>query len=422
MNTAQSLDNIIDMMGSVRTPEEINEMTSVVRRSILLYYVQPKHFSKTRLRKIYDYLKKNLDKSVKKASDRQISNYLKGRIYAKQIAKENDSLEFEFYVTKNKYDGIDVVRMVNTKGITNPKFLKSGSAYKIDEEIISLSGKTPGDSVRMFKTSRRFDQIEDEFLQQFQEALQKVGLGTRTRTVIVGGKVFYNVANIIKKPGRANDPGADFVFVDVDGKVVPESGISHKGQVFRSYGGIRNLSSQIKLLELKSFIEDVKEEWKKVIRSGRTPSEVGFIRHLPDDVISKILYKGDIKFVVIGNLKFDYDGKKEAVIISGPGLHQEPSIPDKEYRPVLKSIYGTGGTKFQYGLAADLYFNLSEMGDMNLVSASMEEKILSMKMEPVKDNISEIPEVADVVIAAKLPIRLECVPSNKARSKRLKKI
>ena len=173
---------------------------------------------------------------------------------------------------------------------------------------------------------------------------------------------------------------------------------------------------------MKSFIEDVKEEWKKVIRSGRTPSEVGFIRQLPDDVISKILYKGDIKFVVIGNLKFDYDGKKEAVIISGPGLHQQPSIPDKDYRPVLKSIYGTGGTKFQYGLAADLYFNLSEMGDMNLVSASMEEKILSMKMEPVKDNISEIPEVADVVIAAKLPIRLECVPSNKARSKRLKKI
>ena len=427
MNRQHYLENIVNMMGSIKSINPVSEMTSVIRRSVLLYYVQPKHLSKSRLRKIYDLLDKKLSKSVKRKSDKQVFNYLSGRVYAKQIVLPGDKIEFEFYVTKDKYDGIDVVRGVNAKNNTDPDFLRPGNAYKIDEEIISLSDKVPGDSVRMLKTSRRYDQLEMEFLEQFQNALKMQGLGRRTTTVVIGDKTLKNVGGIVKKSGQANAPGADFVFIDVDGNDIKGTGISHKAEIFRSYGGIKKLSSELEqAVELKEFIQDAREAWKKAIKLGQSPREVGFVRDLNEDAIRRVLYKGDIDYVVIGNLKFDYDEKSNSIIVHGPGLYQSPQIPKKEYQPVLKSIYGTGGSKIKFGLAADLYFDLSDMNDMDpsLVSDALGRKISSMQMEPEFVSLEDegIPEIKKIIVAAKLPVRLECVPRLKASSKRLKKI
>ena len=423
MNTDQSLDNIVDMLGSINS---VNEMAAVIRKSALLYYVDPRDLSRSRLRKIYNILEKKLEKSTKRKSDKQILNYLNGRIYVKQVIKADDKLEFEFYVTKRRYDSKEVTRTVNTKNITDPQFLRSGNAFKIDKEVVSISDKVPGDEVRFLKTTGVDPAaIESEFLKQFQEALKLKGLGEKTNTVVMGGNTFKNVGGIVKKPGKVNDPGADFVLIDINGSIIQGSGISHKGQIFKSYGGIKKLSKELSdAVELEEFIEDARTAFKSAIKSGKSPREVGFIRDLDDNTIRKILYKGDISYVVIGNLKFDYKEGSNSILIHGPGLYQEPQIPKKEYQPVLKSTYGPKGSKFQFNLTADMYYKLSDMSDMNpmMISDALGRKITAMQMQPVFSKVEEVPEIDKVVVAARLSVRLECVPRIKASSKRLKKI
>ena len=331
MNEDHSINTIIEMLGSIGSINSVNEMAAVIRESALLYYVDPKDLSKSRLRKIYNILEKQLEKSTKKKSDKQILNYLNGRIYVKQIIKTDDKLEFEFYVTKKKYDSKRFTRTVNTKNITDPEELRSGNAFKIDEEIVSITDKVPGDEVRFLKTTGVDPAaIESEFLKQFQKALKLKGLGKKTNTVIMGGNTFKNVGGIIKKPGKVNDPGADFVLIDINGSIIQGSGISHKAQIFKSYGGIKKLSKELSdAVDLQEFIEDARAAFKSAIKSGKSPREVGFVRDLGDNAIRKILYKGDISYVVIGNLKFDYSEKSNSILIHGPGLYQEPQIPKK---------------------------------------------------------------------------------------------
>ena len=66
---------------------------------------------------------------------------------------------------------------------------------------------------------------------------------------------------------------------------------------------------------------------------------------------------------------------------------------------------------------------MSDM-DPSLISDALGRKISSMQMEPVFDSLEGegIPEIKKIIVAAKLPVRLECVPRLKASSKRLKKI
>lgn len=429
MSKDKLLNEIVEMLSAV-SQTNLSEMTAVIRRAVKLYYVQPKHLSNKKVSKIYDIINKNYREGAYPKNDNEARRYLHGRVFARQIVlPDSDKLKFEFYVTKNKFsDWQDRVTKANVKEKDKlPEFLASDNATLIDDDIISIrSDIVPGDTVRMLRTGGRSDSVEREFLEHFQRELAEAGLGSKTNTVVISGKKFENVAGMIKKPGAVNAADADFVLVDDDGTPIEGSSISHKAEIFRSYGGVKKLLSNEKIGKfLNSFVSDCEAAWKKWIKAGKSASAGGFKRKLPDDITREVLYKGGINFVVIGNLQFKYVEQGNYIAMSGKGLYERPTIPNEAYRPVLRSIYGSGGSKVDIKLDMTLYLDLNEMDDIGLLSGAIEKRLAALKLIPMRDSLPGLPEVGQdegVIVGARLPIRLECVPQNKASGARLTEI
>lgn len=431
------LNEIIELMQSVSTdskPPPVSEMTAVVRKSILAYYVLPKYLSDTRLRKIYTFLKEKLSSDVLPKSTKALRNYLAGRVFAVQVSSGN-KLEFKFFVTKATHReekfrsrAKDVKYLEGILGLDlsgYPRTNVEGKAWEIDGKVISVTANK-GDTVRMFRSpGRPSDSVEDEYLESFSESMKELGLGQSVHKVAyeVNGKIaagFSSVAGMIKKPGRRNDPGADFVLADTSGKVIKGSAISHKDSVFRSYGGIKLMANDFRTGDLAEFIEDATEKWKEIIASGVKPNTVGLVRELDEEVLKDILYKSDIDFLVIGGLNFRL--QNDTIIISSQEFYKSPQIPKENHKPMLKSIVGSGGSSVIKGVARNIYANLSDLPLEASSLAALAQRLEDMGLTPIYGEIPELPEIKNAITAAKLEVRFECVPKNKANSRRMKHI
>lgn len=430
------LNEIIEMMQSVALdskPSSVSEMTAVVRKSILAYYILPKYLSTTRLNKIYSFLKENTSSDVLPKSDKSLKHYLAGRVFAVQVSSASgNGLEFKFFVTDKKHSeetfrsrAKDVKYLERILGLDlsgYPRTNVEGKAWEIDREVVSVTANT-GDQVRMFRApGRSSDSVEDEYLESFSESMKELGLGQTVHKVAyeIGGKIaagFTSVAGLVKKPGRRNDPGADFVLVDTSGQAIKGSAISHKDSVFRSYGGIKLMANDFRTGDLAEFIEDATEKWKEIIASGRKPNTIGLVRELDEEVLKDILYKSDIDFLVIGSLDFRLQG--DTIVISSQELYKSPQIPKENYKPMLKSIVGSGGSSVIKGVAKNIYANLTDLPFEASSLTALAQRLEDMGLTPIYGEIPELPEIKNAITAAKLEVRFECVPMNKANSKRM---
>lgn len=409
----------------------IDEMASVIRKSVQIYYVQPSKLGKERRKKINDFFVRRY-KGSEELTDKQILSKLEGRIFARQHV-EGEEIKFTFYITKGKYkDGVAKATGINIGKIKNPSFIRPDAAFAIDTDIIDLKGVLPGDTVTYFKTGRDAQAIEQEYIDSYNEQLQSQGFGQEVDGVLINsikfmGKRFENVAKFIKKPGNVNSAGADFVMLGLDGKVIEGSNISHKHTDFKSYGGIKKKSdtTEDELLkkELVSFMKDCTRIWDDAIMSDKKFSSIGMKRNISKDTARKILYKNDIDYLVIGRLNFKYNPKEKCVDITGENSYKSPDLPDGKYLPILKSDKGAGGSPISKAIQS-LYFDYPELVDGFGATTNeyLKELIKDRGMVPIVDK-KTIPEIeGGVVVGAKLVVRYECVPGYKASSKKYKSI
>ena len=215
---------------------------------------------------------------------------------------------------------------------------------------------------------------------------------------------FKNVNSLVKNSDKAGH--TDFYFTDINGKIIPGSGISHKAKkstdksVAERYAGVtrlmQNLSAQQekfsesikekKLLEaaakgavdsgltvklIQDFIREASVFYKKQALSGIELA--GFIKSIDvnkfSDEIETMMYgpeKNDCTMLVISrvdgmSLKKTGKGNVYEFDVGGDGkVFIRPDIPsDPAYKPIFVCRYGPGGSKFSF--SDDEYKKLLKM-------------------------------------------------------------